>query len=140
LAGDDGHTAIQEYSMTSTEANALDQRIDDTNQPHPLPPKLLGELVAREVLRVSWMARKLGVEDDALQSWDDDICPPWPQPPVVPRHVWGFVLPEPDEDWLRAYHLGLSLTLAQADGWQRNAPIVRNAFEKSTTALGVSMR
>jgi hypothetical protein len=134
--------------MTSTEASAVDPHIydridpsvDDTNQPHPLPPKLLGELVAREVLRVSWMAHKLGISGEAMQNWDDDICPPWPQAPVVPRHVWGFVLPWPDHDWLRAYHLGLSLTLAQADGWQRDSPIVCNAFEKSTAALDASMR
>jgi hypothetical protein len=58
---------------------------------------------------------------------------------VVPTPVQAFALPHPDQDWIRAYHLGLSLTLAQADGWQRHAPIVREALEKSTAALSASM-
>jgi hypothetical protein len=116
------------------------RQIDDVAlSPQPLPPRLLGELVGREVLRVSWMARQLGVEFDVLSDWDDEICPPWPEVPVVPKHVWAFALPDPDQDWIRAYHLGLSLTLAQADGWQRHAPIVREALEKSTAALSASM-
>ena len=105
-----------------------------------LPPRLLGELVGREVLRVSWMARQLGVECDVLANWDDEICPPWPQPPVVPKHVWAVSLTDPDHDWIRAYHLGLSLTLAQADGWQREAPIVREALATSTAALRASLQ
>ena len=35
--------------------------------------------------------------------------------------------------------LGLSLTLTQAEGWQRYAPIVREALEKSTQALSESI-
>jgi hypothetical protein len=104
-----------------------------------LPPRLLGELVGREVLRVSWMARQLGVEADVLANWDDEICPPWPQPPVVPKHVWAVSLADPDHDWIRAYHLGLSLTLAQAEGWQRESPIVCGALDRSTSALRASL-
>jgi hypothetical protein len=125
--------------MTTADPTTLDPDYAEVFQPQPVPAKLLGELVAREVLRVSWMARQLGVDFDVLAEWDDEICPPWPQRPSVPRHVWGFTIPDPDDDWVRAYHLGLSLTLAQTDGWQRDSPIVSEALAKSTAALSASM-
>ena len=107
--------------------------------PPPLAAKVVGELVGKEVLRVSWIAKHLGVEFDVLADWDDEICPSWPSAPVVPKHVWPFPLPDQDAEWIRAYHLGLSLTLAQAQDWQRSAPIVREALDKSMTALSDSM-
>jgi len=107
--------------------------------PHPLAPKVVGELVGKEVLRVSWLAKHLGVEFDVLADWDNEICPEWPKRPMVPKHVWPFPLEDQDLEWIRAYHLGLSLTLAQAEGWQRHAPIVKEALEKSMKALADSM-
>jgi hypothetical protein len=107
--------------------------------PQPLAGKVIGEMVGKEILRVSWIAKHLGVEFDVLADWDDELCPSWPTAPIVPKHIWPFPLPEPDSDWVRAYHLGLSLTLTQAEGWQRYAPIVREALEKSTRALSESI-
>jgi hypothetical protein len=114
-------------------------RADLAPAPQPLPGKAVGEMVGREILRVSWIAKHLGVEFDVLADWDDELCPPWPNAPIVPKHVWPFPLPEPDAEWVRAYHFGLSLTLAQAEGWQRHASIVREALGKSTRALSESM-
>jgi hypothetical protein len=107
--------------------------------PQPLAGKVIGEMVGKEILRVSWIAKHLGVEFDVLADWDDELCPPWPTAPIVPKHIWPFPMAEPDSDWVRAYHLGLSLTLTQAEGWQRYAPIVREALEKSTRALSESI-
>lgn len=122
---------------TESRSVLTDEHLHDW--PRPLPAKTVGELVGKEVLRVSWIAKHLGVEFDVLADWDDEVCPPWPTVPVVPAHVWPFPIPMQDGDWVRGYHLGLSLTLSQADGWQRHAPIVREALDKSMAALRDSM-
>lgn len=124
--------------MTSTHHVTLDQLLDDEYQPQPLPPKLLGELVGREVLRVAWLAHQLGLPTPTLQ-FCEEVCPPWPQAPVVPTHVWGFPLPAPDRRWLQQYHRGMARTLGQAQGWQADSPVVRDALRRCTEALEQSL-
>jgi hypothetical protein len=98
---------------------------------HPLPPRLLGEMVGIEVLRATWLAHQMGIDFDVLADWDDEICPDWPAAPSIPLHVWPHPIEDADEAWTIQYHHGLSATLQRATGWQAGAPMVSEALEKS---------
>lgn len=110
--------------------------IDDlTRTPEP---RRLGALVGVEMLRMAWMAHHMGIEFDVLADWDDEVCPPFPQAPCIPPHVWPLPIDDVDEAWVVQYHHGLAETLDQARGRVRHAPIVVEAHDKALRAIAAA--
>ncbi len=101
-------------------------------------PQQLGALVGVEMLRMAWMAHHMGVEFDVLADWDDEVCPPFPQVPTIPAHVWPLPIDDVDDAWVVQYHHGLADTLDRARGWVRNAPIVVEAHDKALRAIAAA--
>ncbi len=102
--------------------------------PQPLPPRALGTLMGAELLKLGWMAGKVGAEVSPIADWEDDPCPSWPHVPHLPPHV-GPPPPDPGPDWLVDYHLGLASTLAAAEDKVRDSRLVSDALERSVAAL-----
>ena len=73
-----------------------------------------------------------------VADWDDEVCPPFPQAPIIPAHVWPLPIDDVDETWVVRYHHGLAETLDQARGWVRNAPIVVEAHDKALRAIAAA--
>jgi hypothetical protein len=107
----------------------------DGSEPQPLPPRLVGEMVGVELMRMAWMARHLGVEFDVLADWDDEVCPAWPTPPTIPSHVWPYSAGEVDDAWTLEYHRGLSAMLARAGEKVRDSSVITEAVWKSNQAI-----
>jgi hypothetical protein len=106
--------------------------------PQPLPPRAIGELVANEIVRLSWTAQQLGVELSPIADWDGDICPPPRKPPKL-HGPFPPVPPDPGPDWILDYHLGLASTLAAVEGRVADSATVKDALEQSTAALTKSL-
>jgi hypothetical protein len=108
---------------------------DSTRTPQPYE---LGALVGVEMLRMAWMAHHMGVEFDVLADWDDEVCPPFPQAPSIPAHVWPLSIDDVDDQWVVDYHHGLADTLDRANGWVRSAPIIIEAHDKAMRAIAAA--
>lgn len=107
--------------------------------PQPLPPREHGAAVAVELLRAGWNAERLG-HDPGLMFLDlDDWCPTRPKPPKVPW--WWPPVPDPDPqpDWMVAFHIGFASRLAIASVEKTKlAAVVDKAIERSLAVVNAA--
>jgi len=80
--------------------------------PQPIPPGVLGELAAAELLRIGWLAERFGLDLGAISDELDDWCPTYPKLPKLPPWWPPIPDPEPHPDWIRDYYLGFASRLA----------------------------
>lgn len=87
----------------------------------PLPPVRVGTITAEEILRIASIGETFHLD---LKSFDEgnDWCPTWPKRPHLPPGRIPAVPPEPGQDWLLGYHLGLASTLTAAEVELRGTP------------------
>jgi hypothetical protein len=111
----------------------LTSRIDYVAlNPQPLPPRVMGALVAGKLLELGWEADRFGVELTSSADWEDELCPRWPRLPKLPPHVGTSPDPDPGPDWLLDYHFGVATTLAAAAS---DAELATIAFKRCLDAL-----
>ena len=104
--------------------------------PQPIPPREYGVMMARELLRLSWQAGKLGIEPAPASSWDENWCPVGEKAPVLPPYFPPNPDPEPGPDWTTEYLLGVAGALAAShDG----STFVTDAFDHASRALAKSL-
>jgi hypothetical protein len=110
--------------------------------PQPIPPGVLGELAAAELLRIGWLAERFSLDLGAVADELDDWCPTYPKRPKLP-HWWPPIPdPEPHPDWMRAYYLGFASRLAAVSGEMAGTKlqgVTDAALERSIASLEASL-